>query len=72
VFQFEALFGQRADLLADGKGGRGAWGRGVEDMNGAVAFSDDEVVDQRAVGGDRLGAHSGAAGHEVAFADFRQ
>ena len=41
-------------------------------MNRVAALFDDKVVDQRAAGRDRLGAHAGAAGDEIVFADLRE
>src|SRR6185295_9475336 len=68
----EILLSHRANALADGEGRSGAGGWGVQDMNGPLTFFDDEVVDQSAAGGDRLGAHAGTAGDEIVFANLRQ
>jgi hypothetical protein len=40
----------------------------VEDFAGRDEL---EIVDQRAVGFESLGADAGAAGHEITVADFR-
>ena len=37
-----------------------------------AALFDDKIVHQRAAGGHGLRAHAGAAGNQIAFADFRQ
>ena len=70
--KIEILFRHLADLPADGERRSCAGRRRVKDMNGAPAVADDKVIDQRSVGGDRLGAHPGPARDQIALADFRQ
>src|SRR4030095_1790760 len=70
--EFEILLCHLTDLLADGKRRRGAGRWGVEDVNAFATLFDDKIIHQRAAGGYGWRAHAGAAGSEVAFADFRQ
>ena len=72
MFQLKIFLGHVADLFADGEG-CGRAGRGsIENVNGAMALLDDKIVDQRTGRRHRLRADSGAAGDEVALANFRQ
>ena len=62
----EGLRGGVGDHAADGQRGRGAWGRRVAHVDDAVALGvEHEVVDQRAVGGQRLGADAARPGQQV-------
>src|SRR5437868_3241026 len=72
AFKSEILLCHLTNLLADGEGCRGARRWCVEDVNAFAALFDDKIVHQRAAGGYGLRAHAGAAGNEIALADFRQ
>ena len=61
---------QARHLVADGEGGGGGRAGGVEDVQGARARDEAEVLHQLAARGHGLGAHAGTAGFEVGFANL--
>src|SRR5262245_26071951 len=65
LLQPEPLGSYCGDMASDGeRGGRG-WRGCVEHVNGVYRLDDAKVVDERALGCHRLGAHTSATAREI-------